>query len=138
MSLRASMRRIGAAGIVAGGLALAAPAMAQTPTYVGVPVPTAGAVDTGTGAVLSTTGSREGAVLSTAGSREGAVLASQAQITPPVAAAQGRSTGLALTGGDIAGLTMLGGAAIGIGMIVVRSSRRRSAESDSAGPLAAG
>ena len=127
MSLRASIRKIGAAGIVAGGLALAAPAMAQTPTYVGVPVPTAGAVDAGVGGVLSTTGSREGAVL-----------ASQAQITPQVAASQGASTGLAFTGADIAGLTMLGGMAIGVGVIVVRSGRRQSAESDTAGPLAAG
>ena len=129
MSLRASMRKIGAAGIVAGGLALAAPAMAQTPTYVGVPMPTAGAFDAGGGV---------GAVLSSSGAREGAVLASQTQVVPPVAATQANTSGLAFTGADIAGLTVLGGISIGVGVIAVRSGRRRSAESDSAGPLAAG
>lgn len=125
MSLRTSMRKIGAAGIVAGGLALAAPAMAQTPNYVGVPMPAVGAVDAG------------GGVLSTAGTRDGAVLASQAQLTPQVAATQGNSSGLAFTGADIAGLVTLGGISIGVGVIVVRSGRRRS-ETDSTGPLAAG
>jgi hypothetical protein len=105
--------------MLAGGLAVAAPAAAQTPTYVGVTPPAVGAVD-------ATTGSR------------GAVLSTQGQITPQVASTQGNRSGLAFTGADIAGLTMLGGISIGIGVIVVRSSRRRSAESDAAGPLAAG
>ena len=129
MSLRARMRKIGAAGIVVGGLALASPAMAQTPNYVGVRTPAAGAVDAG--AVLPSSDARDGAVLSSSGARDGVVLASQAQRTPPVAATQGNTSGLAFTGADIAGLTMLGGISIGVGVIAVRSSRRRSAKSDS-------
>lgn len=136
MSLRARMRKIGTAGIVAGALALAAPATAQTPTYVGVPTPAAGAVDAG--AVQSSSGTRDGAVLASSGTRGGGVLPSQAQLTPPVAATQANTSGLAFTGADIAGLTVLGGISIGVGVIVVRSSRRRSAESDTAGPRAAG
>lgn len=122
------MRKIGAAAIVAGGLAVATPATAQTVYPNGGTLPTVGSVDTGI----------TGAVLSTSGSREGAVLASQAQLTPPAAAAQGTSSGLAFTGADIAGLTMLGAVSIGIGVIVVRSGRRKSADSESAGPFAAG
>lgn len=120
MALRSMMQKAGAAAILAGGLALAGPAMAQTPTYVGVTPPVVGAVD------------------ATSGTRTGGVLSSQAQIAPQVAAPAAASGGLAFTGADIMGLSTIGAVSIGIGVIAVRSGRRRSAAVDAAGPLSAG
>jgi hypothetical protein len=44
---------------------------------------------------------------------------------PAVSAGSG-SRGLALTGGDVAGLVVIGAAAVGTGAVLVRTSRRRS------------
>jgi hypothetical protein len=119
MSFRESVRKVGAATILVGGLAIAGPAAAQTPTYVGVTPPAVGTVD-------STTGTR------------GAVLSTQGQITPQVASTQASRGGLALTGADIGGLVLIGGISIGVGVVAVRASRRRNSESDTAGSIAAG
>jgi hypothetical protein len=127
MTFRSVMQKAAAAAILAGGLALAGPASAQTPTYVGVTPPVVGAVD-------ATSGSRTGAVLST----QGAVLSTQGQVAPAQVSAQASSGRLAFTGADVMGLATIGAVSIGIGVVAVRSSRRRSAEADSSGPLSAG
>lgn len=104
-SRRSKVRMAAAGAIFAGGLALAGPAVAQTSTYVGVAPPQVGAVD------------------ATSGTRAASVVADQAQVRPQVA----NTSGLAFTGADIAGLTMLGGISIGVGVVAVRSGRRRAA-----------
>ena len=118
--------------MLVGGLALAGPAHAQTPNYVGVTPPGLGAVDASTGsrtgAVDASTGSRTGAVDASTGSRTGAVLSTQGQVSPAQVSAQASSGRLAFTGSDVIGLATIGAASIGIGVIAVRSSRRRSAE----------
>ena len=60
------------------------------------------------------------------------VAGEQASVSPAVAAADGtkvlgeqvQSGGLAFTGSDVAGMTVVGLAAIGIGVFLVRRSRR--------------
>lgn len=99
-----------AIGLAVIGLAFMAPAGAQT--YVNQPVPQAGPSDRGGGAqVLGAT--------------------TQAQASPVQA---GHATGdlqaqsdirLAVTGGDIAGLILIGIAAGGTGILVVRLARAR-------------
>ncbi|MDQ4088789.1 MAG: hypothetical protein M3163_00540 [Actinomycetota bacterium] len=121
MRLRSALQKAGAAAILVGGLAVAGPAHAQTPNYVGVTPPGLGAVD-------ASTGSRTGAVDASTGSRTGAVLSTQGQVSPAQVSAQASSGRLAFTGSDVIGLATIGAASIGIGAIAVRSSRRRSAE----------
>ena len=92
------------AGIALGAIAWAGPVAAQT--YVNQPVPILDASDED--------------VLGTAGSR-GPLLAQQSEA---VAGQRGNTAGLAFTGGDIAGLVLIGVALAGTGTAVVRLGRR--------------
>ncbi len=96
-----SMRRIAALVFVALTLVLASPAEAQQ-TYTGGSVPNAGSVDTGGEVSSSDPGGRT------------AVAQSRAPVR------------LALTGGDVVGLVLIGVVLVGLGAGVVTASRRRA------------
>ena len=100
------LRRIAgaaAAGSIVGMLLFVAPAGAQ---YVGGQTPNVGGADGGA-VVLGTRGSNQPVVLGARGSN---------------------SSRLALSGGDIAQLSLLAGASVGAGAVAVRAARRRKAE----------
>ena len=96
-SKRSGIRRLAAATVLVGGLAVAGPAAAQTSTYVGVKPPQVGKADT----------------------------SARPAAAPRTLRAQSTSR-LAVTGGDILEMVGLGAASIGLGAVGVRAARRRS------------
>ena len=98
-------RRIAAAGVVVAGLGLGSPALAEAPTYVKVQPPRVEAASFGQSSQEASAGSSQ--CSTTSGS-------------------SGSSSPLALTGGDIIGVTALGLGLVGSGVVVRQLGRRRS------------
>ncbi|MFP5319114.1 MAG: hypothetical protein ACLGI2_12595 [Acidimicrobiia bacterium] len=116
------------AGLIALGTVIvlsAAPARAQT--YVGVPPPNVAPSDTGP---TRPAGPTAPAVLGVQ-SRLGQVGAGQLAQVRGSAQVRAQGTRLAVTGGDLLGMVALAGAALVIGVVLVRGGRRPRAASGS-------
>lgn len=95
-------RRLLVSLAVAGGVSVPGAAMAQA-VYTGTPPPNVGSTD-----VLGVQGTGTGV---------------QRALTTEVRGVQGVRGGLALTGGDIGGLVVIGLGAVGVGAVLTRRSR---------------
>ena len=131
-------RRLVAIGALAFGLT-AAPAAAQT--YTGVTPPNVGGIDTGAPGIGPTAVGSTAEQARLAATREAARLAAETQRARALRAAEAQRARtlrtaaagsrapvrlLAVTGADLAGLALMGLASVGVGVGLVRRSRRRA------------